>query len=303
MQSTTELGVFVEVVQQGSFSAAARRLGLAPSVVADRISALEKRLGVTLLARTTRRQSLTEAGEDYFDAAKRILADLIAVEKRVAETATTARGTLRVTAPNPLGQAWIAPFVERFSVAHPEILIHLALEDRYADIIAEGFDVAIRGGPSIDVNLVGRHLFDTRRVVVASPAYLQRCGTPAHPEDLAAHRCLISTTQPHLFAEWRFGRGADAQKVRISGSLSSTNSMLPVSWALAGLGLAQKSWWEVADHVAAGNLMTVLDAFEPDPASFYAIHSVHRSKSKKLSLFIEGLLQSLDHFPSRAGTP
>ncbi|PVX79941.1 LysR family transcriptional regulator [Paraburkholderia unamae] len=293
MHAITELEVFVEVVQQGSFSAAARRLGLASSVVADRVSGLEKRLGVPLLLRTTRRQSLTEAGEAYFDEARRILADLSALEQRVTESAREVRGTLRVTAPNPLGHAWIAPFIERFAVRYPEIAIHLTLDDRYADIVAEGFDIAIRGGPSVDANLIGRHLFDTRRVVVASPAYLERHGAPACPEDLAAHRCLVFNTQPHMFAQWRFGRAAHERKLRIAGALASTSSTLPVTWALAGLGLTQKSWWEVAEHVAAGNLVTVLDAFEPEPAHFYAIHPVNRSRSKKIALFVDQLAESL----------
>ncbi|WP_321858851.1 LysR family transcriptional regulator [Paraburkholderia tropica] len=293
MHAITELEVFVEVVQQGSFSAAARRLGLASSVIADRVSGLEKRLGVPLLLRTTRRQSLTEAGEAYFDEARRILSDLTALEHRVTESARAVRGTLRVTAPNPLGHAWIAPFIEQFAARYPEIALHLTLDDRYADIVAEGFDVAIRGGPSVDANLIGRHLFDTRRVVVASPAYLARHGTPAQPEELAAHRCLVFNTQPHLFAEWRFGRGEQARRQRIAGALASTSSTLPVTWALAGLGLAQKSWWEVAQHVADGRLVTVLDAFEPEPASFYVIHPVNRSRSRKVALFVDQLVESL----------
>ncbi|MEK6345948.1 MAG: LysR substrate-binding domain-containing protein [Burkholderia sp.] len=293
MHPITELEVFVEVVQQGSLSAAARRLGLAASVVADRVSGLERRLGVPLLLRTTRRQSLTEAGEDYFDEARRILSDLNALEHRVADSAHRVGGTLRVTAPNPLGQAWIAAAVARFAERYPDISVHLTLDDRFADIVGEGIDVAIRGGPSVDANLIGRHLFDTRRVVVASPAYLARHGAPERPEDLAAHRCIVFNAQPHLMADWRFGRGAQARKLRIAGALASTDSRLTVSWALAGLGLTQKSWWEVAEHVACGRLATVLDAHEPEPASFYAIHPVNRAKSRKVALFLDQLSESL----------
>ncbi|MFT4066497.1 LysR family transcriptional regulator [Paraburkholderia sp.] len=292
MHAITEMEVFVEVVRQGGFSAAARYLGLAPSVVADRVDGLEKRLGVPLLLRTTRRQSLTEAGEDYYRDASRILDDLQTLESRVIDSATAVRGTLRVTAPNPLGQRWIAPFVERFAASYPGIAIHLTLDDRFADIVAQGFDIAIRGGPVVDANLIGHRLFETRRVVVASPAYLERYGTPAQPEELAGHRCLVFNTQPHLHAEWRFGRGAAARKQRVTGVLATTSSALPVAWAIAGLGLAQKSWWEVAEHLEAGRLVTVLDAFEPEPASFYAIHPVSRKQSRKVALFVEGLVES-----------
>lgn len=293
MHAITELEIFVEVVRQGGFSAAARRLGLAPSVVADRVGALEKRLGVRLLLRTTRRQSLTEAGEDYFGEASRILKDLQTLENRVIDSVSQARGTLRITAPNPLGQHRIAPFVEGFATRYPNIALHLTLDDRYVDIVADGFDIAIRGGPSVDSVLTGRHLFETRRVVVASPDYLDRYGTPCCPEELSTHRCIVFNTQPHLYAEWRFGRGAAAGKLRVTGVLATTSSALPVAWAIAGLGLAQKSWWEVADHLEARRLVTVLDAFEPDPVSFYVIHPVSRSQSRKVELFVEELVGSL----------
>ncbi|MFT4046167.1 MAG: LysR family transcriptional regulator [Solimonas sp.] len=290
MHAITEMEIFVEVVRQGGFSAAARRLGLASSVVADRVAGLERRLGVPLLLRTTRRQSLTEAGEDYFQAVSRIVNDLQALESRVIESTTSVRGTLRVTAPHPLGQRRIAPFVGEFAARYPGMAIHLTLDDHFADIVAQGFDVAVRGGPAIDSNLIGHHLFDTRRVVVASPAYLDRHGTPRQPDDLTAHRCLVFNTQSHLHAEWRFGRGTAARKLRVTGALATTHSALPVAWAVAGLGLAQKSWWEVSEHLAAGRLVTVLDAYEPEPASFYAIHPISRKQSRKVALFVEGLL-------------
>lgn len=289
MHAVTEMQVFIEVVRRGGFSAAARRLGLAPSVVADRVDGLEKRLGVQLLARTTRRHSLTEAGETYFDRACRIAADLEELESRLVDDAASPRGALRITAPMPIGRRWVAPFVAGFAARYPEISIHLTLDDRYADIVGGGFDIAIRGGPAVDSTLIGRRLFDSRRVVVASPDYLARRGAPSRPEDLAAHRCLVFNTDPHFQAEWRFGRGEAARSVKVTGVLAATSSELPVAWALAGLGLAQKSHWEVAGHLAAGRLATVLDAFEPDPASFFAIHPVSRCRSRKVALFVEEL--------------
>lgn len=293
MRDVTELEVFVEVARQGGFSAAARRLGLAPSLVADRISGLEKRLGVRLLARTTRRCSLTAAGEVYFEAGQRIASEVQALERRVAEEAGSARGALRVTAPTPLGRRHIAPFVGRFAERHPEISVHLSLDDRFLDIVGQGFDIAIRGGPSIDTSLTGHRLFETRRVVVASPGYVERHGAPARPEDLAGHRCIVHNTDPHFHAEWRFGRGEAARGVRVTGVLAATNSDLPVAWAVAGLGLAQKSWWEVAEHVEAGRLVVLLAAFEPEPAAFFAIHPVSRGQSRKVELFVGELITAL----------
>jgi LysR family transcriptional activator of dmlA len=292
MHSISDMAVFVEVVRAGSFAAAARRLGLAASVVADRVGGLEKRLGVRLLTRTTRRQAT------YFAEASAILASVATMERRVSEAAAEPRGELKVTAPMPVGRQWIAPFIGAFAERYPDIRVHLTLEDRFADIVGEGFDVAIRGGPVIDSTLAGRRLFETRRVVVASPAYLDRHGAPSRPEDLGGHACLVFNTSQHFQAEWRFGRGEAARTMRVKGTLAATSSELPVVWALAGLGLAQKSWWEVADHVQAGRLVTVLDAFEPEPATFFAIHPVGRAQSRKVALFVDELAAALKPIPA-----
>lgn len=289
MHAIAEMDVFLEVVRQGSFSAAARHLGIAPSVVADRVAGLEKRLGVSLLTRTTRRQSLTEVGATYYAEASQIVCRVQALERDILDNAASSRGVLRVTAPIPLGRHWIAPFIGQFSARYPEISIHLTLNDRFADIVGEGFDIAIRGGLAVDSTLIGHRLFETRRVIVASPEYIARHGVPYRPEDLAEHRCLVFNTEPHFHAEWRFGRGGAANSQRLTGVMATTSSELPVAWALAGLGLAQKSWWEVVEYVVTGRLVTVLDAFEPDPAVFYAIHPVSRAKSRKIALFLEEL--------------
>lgn len=274
------------IVRHGGLSAAARHLGLSVSVVADRLAGLEKRLGVRLIARTTRRQSLTEAGKLYLAEMEPILAAINAVEARVRDLSSVPQGTLRISAPLPVGRRWIAPFVGQFATRYPDIRLQLLLEDRYVDIVGEGFDVAIRGGPAVESEFSGRYLFSTRRVVVASPDYVARHGAPTRPEDLAAHTCLVFNGGGHFHADWRFGRGEAEQTVRVSARLATTNSELPVVWAAAGLGLTQKSLWEVQPHLDDGRLVTVLDAFEPDPASFFAIHPVSRAQSRLLSLFV-----------------
>jgi LysR family transcriptional regulator, transcriptional activator for dmlA len=293
MHPIGEMAIFIEVAEQGSLSAAARRLGLASSVVADRVKGLERRLGVRLLARTTRRQSLTEAGATYLREARAILAAVTSLETRLSEESSTPSGVLKVNAPAPVGRRWLAPFIGDFVRQYPAVRVHLTLEDRYADIVGEGFDVAIRGGPVVDTALIGRRLFETRRVVVASPAYLARHGSPGSPDDLAGHACIVFNSERHFNAEWRFGRGDSARNLRVTGELAATNSELPVVWALAGLGLAQKSWWEVADHITAGRLVTVLDPFEPEPATFFAIHPVSSAQSRKIALFVDGLATTL----------
>jgi DNA-binding transcriptional LysR family regulator len=293
MHPIGEMAVFIEVVEQGGFSAAARRLGLASSVVADRVKGLERRLGVRLLARTTRRQSLTEAGATYLREARAILAAVTALEARLAEESSTPSGVLKVTAPTPVGRRWIAPFVGDFVRRYPAVRVHLTLEDRYADIVGEGFDVAIRGGPVVDTALTGRRLFETRRVVVASPDYLARHGSPGSPDDLGTHACIVFNTERHFHAKWRFGRGDGVRNLRVTGALATANFELPVVWTLAGLGLTQKSWWEVAGHITAGRLVTVLDPFEPEPATFFAIHPVSSAQSRKTALFVDELATAL----------
>lgn len=211
MRPISEMAAFVEVVQQRSFSAAARHLGIAASVVADRVTGLEQRLGVRLLIRTSRKQALTEAGTIYFEEARSIMAAVNGLETRLMEESAASRGTLKVTAPTPIGHRLIAPAVGNFSRLYPDILIHLTLEDRFVDIVGEGYDIAIRGAPLVDSTLTGRRLFETRRVVVASPAYLLRRGRPATPSDLASHDCLIFNKDRHFQSEWRFGRGSEAR--------------------------------------------------------------------------------------------
>jgi DNA-binding transcriptional LysR family regulator len=290
------MAVFVEVARLGGFSAAGRRLGLANSVVSDRVKRLEKRLAIKLLHRTTRRQILTESGMAYLERASQIMADIAAMEASVRESGDCARGDLQITAPGPLGRQHIAPFVARFCQAHPQIRVHLTLDDRFSDIVAEGFDVAFRGGPIVDSQFTGRRLFDTRRVVVASPAYLQRSGTPLVPEDLKQHRCLVFNSQTHFTAEWRFGQGPQVRAMRVEAAMASTQSELPVTWALSGLGITQKSFWEVAPYLANGQLKTVLEAYEPDPVSFYAIHPVRFAQSRKVELFVESASMYFENF-------
>lgn len=297
MHATDDMKIFREIVVRGGISAAARSLGLASSVVADRLAALERRLGVTLLTRTTRRQSLTAAGTLYLDGIEPILDAVGALEVRLAAERDLAEGALRVTAPTPMGRRHLSRFIAAFVGRHPGIRVHLSLEDRYVDIVGEKFDVAVRGGPVIDSSLAGRRLFETRRVVVASPAYLARRGSPRSPADLAGHACLVFNSERHFTAKWRFGRASLAHDWRVEGLLAATNSELPVTWACAGLGLAQKSWWEVADLVAAGRLATVLDDYEPDPVSFFAIHPVSSAKSRKVGLFVEELAADLRDHP------
>lgn len=286
MHEVSDMAVFVAVAREGGMSAASRRLGLATSVISDRVKGLEKRLGVKLLHRTTRSQVLTESGTSYLERAAQILSDIEAMEAAVREESELPHGDLRITAPGPLGRQHIAALIAGFCAEHPQIRVHLTVDDRFTDIVAQGFDIAFRGGPLIDSLFTGRSLFSTRRVVVASADYLRGNGMPQTPEDLKKHRCLVFNNESHFHAQWRFGRGKQARSVRVQGAMASTNSELPIAWALAGLGLTQKSWWEVAPYIASGQLQTVLEAHEPEPVWFFAIHPVRSAQSRKIGLFV-----------------
>jgi DNA-binding transcriptional LysR family regulator len=298
MHDISDMAVFVEVANQGGLSAAARRLGLATSVVSDRLRGLEHRLGVKLLHRTTRTQMLTESGMTYLEQARQIMADIARMEESVMEESVVPQGAIKVTAPGPLGRQHIAPFIGQFCLEHPQIKVHLTVDDRFSDIVTEGYDVAFRGGPWVDSQFTGRALFATRRVVVASPAYLEKAGVPLTPEELRHHRCLVFNVESHFHAQWRFGRKSERRALRIDAVMASTHSELPVTWALAGLGVTQKSWWEVAPYIASGHLQTVLEAFEPDPVSFYAIHPVRSAQSRKISLFMDAVAKHFEGFGS-----
>src|SRR5271166_2805081 len=221
MRAIEDMETFVVVAREGSFAAAARGLGVSTSVVADAIVRLERRLDVRLTLRTTRRQTLTDAGREYAAEATWILERVGALEERIRDSAGDPRGDLRVTAPTPVGRRWVAPFVAGFARRYPDIRVTLTLDDSFADIVGEGFDVAIRGGPAVDSGFMGRRLFEMRRVVVASPAYLAERRAPERLEDLARHRCLVFNNGRHFHADWRFGRGAGARSVRIEGALAT----------------------------------------------------------------------------------
>ncbi|MFM0229853.1 LysR family transcriptional regulator [Paraburkholderia sediminicola] len=293
MREINEMQVFVEVAKRGTLSAAARHLGLATSVVSDRIASLERRFGVKLLARTTRQQSLTAAGRTYFEHCESILASMTDAEQAVLRHREEPCGVLRVTAPTPIGRRHIAPLIGRFVAVHADIRVQLTLDDRFTDLVAEGFDIAIRGGRISDSTLVGHELARTRRVVVASPAYVKRHGMPESPADLRKHACVVYNSDGSLNVTWRFGKGDDAQVVRIESILASNNSELPIAWALNGLGVTQKSWWEVAGELRRGELVTVLDAYEPEEIPFVALHHAQSTQSKKIRIFIEYLVAAL----------
>lgn len=277
MDRLKQIESFVAVATKGSLTAAALAEGVAPAVIGRRIDALEERLGVKLLVRTTRRITLTHEGSAFLEDCQRLLADLASAEASVSAGGVKASGHLRITAPAGFGRRHVAPLVPGFRAAHPDVSVSLNLSDRVVDIVNEGFDCAIRVGDLPDSSLVSVRLADNRRLCVATPEYLQRAGTPAVPADLARHACLTLSSDASQTRGWAFTVDGEVAHLRPSGPLDCSDGQVLHEWCLQGLGIAWRSTWEVERDVAAGRLQVVLEAFAAPPNGIFAVfpHAKH----------------------------
>jgi DNA-binding transcriptional LysR family regulator len=299
MDKLIALNVFRRVIELESFSRAANALNLSNAAVSKNIQELEKELGTQLIHRTTRRLSLTETGQLYFHRVCSILDELERVEETVADLSVKPHGLLRVTAPMSLGLTHVATAIYQFQSIYPDIQIELILNDRYVDLIEEGFDVGIRGGGLVNDNsLVTHRIGNIQRVVCASPAYLKQYGEPKSPEDLKQHRCVVYTLarSPH---EWSFWRGHETVSVHVDGSLKVNNSLAASQAAVAGLGLIFLPMFTVLDELERGMLKTVLQEWSTEPLTLYAIYPKHRQHSRKLQVFIDFISEALASIAAR----
>jgi DNA-binding transcriptional LysR family regulator len=303
MDRFKQIETFVAVVTRGSLSGAAQAEGVAPAVVGRRLDALEERLGVKLLVRTTRRIGLTFEGSAFLEDCQRILNDYHNAEASVSLGGVKASGHVRVTAPAGFGRRHVAPLVPGFVAAHRDVSVSLDLSDRLVDIVNEGIDVAIRIGQLDDSSLVGIRLADNRRVVVASPAYLAARGTPLHPDDLQHHDCLTFGSRGSQPRGWLFTVEAKVVPVRVGGTIDCNDGAVLHEWALAGHGLAWRSMWEVAAELGCGRLVTVLDAFRAPDDAIHALFPQRRHLPLRVRMFIDHLKHSYGNAAYWAGTP
>lgn len=280
---------FVSVAVRGSLTAAALAEGVAPAVVGRRIDALEERLGVKLLVRTTRKISLTHEGSAFLEDCQRLLADLSNAEASVTAGGVKASGFLRVTAPAGFGRRHVAPLVPRFIGMHPEVSVSLNLGDRVVDIVNESYDCAVRVGDLPDSSLVSVRLADNRRLCVATPSYLQRAGVPRHPSELARHECLTLSSDASQSRGWAFTVDGAVTHLRPSGRLNCSDGQVLHDWCLQGLGIAWRSTWEVEQEVAQGRLVTVLDDFAAPPNGIYAVFPQRKHLPLRVRLWIDFL--------------
>lgn len=288
----SELEAFEAILRHGSFSAAARQLQLTPGAVTRRLAALEARLGVKLLNRSTRRLSLTESGRHYYAQVAPALAQILAAGERVHDLSAQARGQLRVSLPMNFGRLYVTPHVGEFLRRWPQIELDLQFDDRFVDLIGEGFDAAIRIGALDDSRLVARRIAQTRRILVAAPSYLQRRGAPAAPGALIEHDCLHYT----LFRDtpaWEFQRAGEPLRVPVRGRLKANYGVPLVEAALRGEGILQTATFAVADELADGRLVEVLPDWSLRPIGIYAVYTSREYRPRKVEAFIDFVEQTI----------
>jgi DNA-binding transcriptional LysR family regulator len=289
MDRLKQIESFVTVVAKGSLTAAAASEGVAPAVLGRRIDALEQRLGVKLLLRTTRRITLTHEGSAFLEDCQRILADIGNAEASVSAGGVKASGYLRITAPAGFGRRHVAPLMPGFLARHPDVSLSLNLSDRVVDIAGEGVDIAVRVGDLPDSSLVSVRLADNRRLCVAAPAYLKRAGVPQHPGELGRHECLTLSSDASQTRGWAFSLDGQVSHLRPSGRLDCSDGQVLHAWCLQGLGLAWRSTWEVAADIASGALVPVLDAFSAPPNGIFAVVPQRKHLPLRVRLWIDYL--------------
>lgn len=293
MEALSDLAVFVQVVERGSFTAAAEHLELSKAVVSKYVGRLEKRLGARLLNRTTRRLTLTEAGEALYARASVALADLAAAEAAVTELTGTPRGRLRVTAPVHFGEVWLAPQLREFCARYPELSLELDLDNRLVDLVAEGFDVGLRIATDLSsTSMVARTLARTRLLTVASPAYLAARGVPREPADLQHHDCL-GYSLDRTPSEWRYRVNGQRVSVRVHGRIRCNNDGALKRAVLDGLGILRFPALFLRHELASGALVLLLEPYEPDPAVVAAIFPTRRNLAPKVRVFVDFLAERL----------
>lgn len=288
MDTLSAMRAYVGVVDAGSFTGAAERLGVAKSWVTKQIAALERRLGVRLLNRTTRSLSRTEAGRAYYEQAKQLLDDVDSLEHSVGDLVERPRGVLRLSAPLSFGVLHLGAPLAAYASRHVDVSLDVSLNDRVVDLVDEGFDMAIRISREIDPGLVARRLAIARMVLCAAPAYLARHGTPRRPKDLARHRSL-AFTYSSFGDEWRFEGPRGAVSVRVPVTMRANNGDLIVAGALAGWGVIVQPSFLVGAHLRAGRLVELLPRHRLPELGIFAVYPHRKYLSAKVRTMVDHL--------------
>lgn len=291
------LALFLRIVEKGGLAAAGRETGLSPASVSERLAALEKYYGAALLNRTTRAISLTDEGRLLVDGARRLLAEADELETRIRLGAEKVSGLIRLSSAEDLGRRLIVPIIDRFLSDHPDVTIDLNLTDGYVDLVAQGLDFAVRHGVLADSTLRARPLGENRRLVCAAPSYLRANGVPVHPDDLAAHDCIVMRFGQNLDREWPFLIDGQIKRVMVRGRRIANDGGLVRQWCLEGHGLALKSVRDIEDDLASGALVEVLGAFSSGKTALQIVYPPSAVQPRRVRLLIDAIASELSSRP------
>ncbi|MCX5514179.1 LysR family transcriptional regulator [Kaistia algarum] len=301
MDTLTRMRTFVEVVEAGGFSAAARKMGRSKALISKYVRELEDELGARLLNRTTRTLSLTEVGQVYARDATEILQRIDDLQTSVGDAHAAARGRLKVSAPRTFGDGELGRAIMDFVVQEPGITLELHLEDRFVDLVDEGFDVAIRITSLTDSSLIARRLASFRIIICASPEVLERHGRPEVPSDLAGKPCIIDTNVGYR-SNWPFVIDGERVTVGVKGRVEVNSPNAARLGALAGLGFTIVPFLVVREDIANGRLIPVLESFEPAGVAIHAVYPHRRHLSGKVRAFIDSLVHWFEKYSPPGGS-
>lgn len=294
-----ELQLFVEIVKAGSLSAAARALNGSPAAMSRGLSALESRLGVRLVTRTSRAFELTEEGHLFYERCERIVAEIAEAEAEASSQGKAVKGKLRIGAPMEIGRRLIAPLVARFVEKYPGIQVHLNLSASGLDVIDDGLDIALRVGLPADASVIAKKILSTRRIVCASPAYMSRHGTPRRPEDLREHDCIRLVRGRRVIDAWSFQEDGRRFELTVSGSLTTTSGEVVHKWVRAGRGVGLKAVWDIQPDLDAGTILECLKDFWCDQIDLFAICANRQHLSPRIRVFLDFISTALPEMVQR----
>ncbi|MFQ6589847.1 MULTISPECIES: LysR family transcriptional regulator [Pseudomonas] len=287
------LELFLLIVEKGGLSAAGRELGLSPASVSERLAQLEGFYGASLLNRTTRAINLTDEGRLLVEGARQLLAQADELHSSIRLGVHQVCGPIRLSAPVDLGRQLIEPILAQFMEEHPQVSIDLNLSDGYVDLVSQGIDFAVRYGALADSTLHARSMGENRRVVCASPQYLERNVTPLHPEDLTRHECLVMRFGSNISREWTFKRHGHTHRVLVRGRRVANDGALVRQWCLAGHGICLKSVWDVSADLAAGRLVELLKDYDLGSTALNIVYPPTRVQPQRVRMLIERIVARL----------
>ena len=292
-----DLGFFSTLASAGSLSAAARELGVTTPAVSKHLALMERRLGVSLVNRTTRRMSLTPEGEVYLEHARRILAEIDGMEELLGAGKATPKGLLRVNATLGFGRSHVAPLISRFVRRYPQVEVQLQLSVNPPPLTEDSFDVCIRFGAPPDARVIARRIAPNRRLLCASPAYLARHGVPKSPHDLVHHNCIGIRQGEEAYGVWRLasgrGKGATVESIKTRGNLATNDGEIAVNWALDGHGILMRAEWDIARHLGNGRLVQVLPQYSTPEADIHAVYPQRHQMASRVRAFVDFVALSL----------